>query len=103
MKTINTTLALLFAGVILASAAPLVVTPVVTPTPPVRIAPMILSAGDAVPVLAQIKAEHNTVSLNGTTVTVFPPTGILITEGANAGKVMVNLVVRPATSPSPRP
>ena len=106
MKTIKTTLAalLLIAGTLVTAstqAAPLVVQPVVTPPQPTRIAPMVLPTDAAIAIIAQIKAENNTVSLNGATVSVFPPSAILITEGADAGKVRVNIMVRPAPHPSP--
>ena len=110
MKTIKTTLALLFAGVILVtavpatlSAAPLVVQSVVVPPQPARIAPMVLTASDAVTVIAQIKASNNTVSLNGATVSVIPPSAMLITEGADVGKVRIMLMVRPSPAPTPTP
>ena len=111
MKTIKTTLALLImATVILVtappatlSASPLVVQSVVVPPQPARIAPMVLTASDAVTVIAQIKASNYTVSLNGAVVSVFPPSAMLITEGADVGKVRIMLMVRPSPSPTPTP
>ena len=105
-KTINTLALLIMAAVILvtatpASAAPLVVQSVVVPPQPARIAPMVLTASDAVTVISQIKASNNTVSLNGAVVSVFPPSAMLITEGADVGKVRIMLMVRPAPSPAP--
>ena len=111
MKPIKTTLAalLVIAGIIAIAtpasvgAAPLVVQPVVLPPQPTRVAPLVLTPTEAIAAITQIRAENNTVSLNGATEAVLPPSAILITEGADAGKVRVMLMVRPAPRPSPTP
>lgn len=111
MKNMKTMLAalLVIAGILAIAtpatvgASPLIVQPVVVPPAPARIAPLVLTPADAITAIAQIKSENNTVSLDGATVTVFPPTAILITEGVDAGKVRIALMIRPSPSPTPSP
>jgi len=99
-SNIKATLFAAFAGVLvtLAKADPITVQPVMVPPQPVRIAPLVLPAADAVTAIAQIKADNCTVLLSGTTVTVMPPYGMLITSGTNAGKIAVVLYPKPVTT-----
>lgn len=78
-----------------AFADPVVVQPLALPPQPVRIAPLVLAPEAALATISQIQADHNTVMLSGSTVTVIPPTGTLVTTGSNAGKISINLWVRP--------
>jgi len=96
MKTLNIIIAATAALTLAAIADPVVVQPVVVPPQPTRIAPLILAPSDAMTTIAQIQANNNTVSLSGSTVSVNPPYGMLVTTGSNAGKIAVFLSVRPA-------
>jgi len=76
-------------------ADPVVVQPLAVPPQPVRVAPLVLSATDAVAAIAQIKSDGGKVMLSGSMVAVTPPFGMLITTGTNAGKISVSMLLRP--------
>jgi uncharacterized membrane protein len=100
-KTMKHIIALL-AAIALLSTVAFGQSPTPTPYPvtllqqPIRIAPLVLAPVDAMAAIQSIVAAKYTVSLNGSTVSVYPPFGSLIVSGDNAGKIQVNLMVRPA-------
>lgn len=74
-----------------------------TPTPPaaqvlpmpvqrIMLAPIIKSPSDALVEIQTIAAAGNAVSVSGSTVYVFPPSGMLITTGSQAGMVRISLM-----------
>ena len=102
MKKSILILAAFAASLAFAPADTVTVQAVAVPPQPVRIAPLVLSSSDAVATIATIKANNNTVSLSGSTVAVYPPSGVLISSGTNAGKINIFLMIRPVVSGTAR-